>query len=61
MIDVDLVLPYLSCNNCEDSFKGKTVYGCAGGHTMCSLCLDEAYQEFREGRAIYTNGPYHPR
>ena len=57
---MDLVQPHLRCNNCEDLFKGKTIYSCAGGHTMCSLCLEEAYQEW--GRAkVYMNGTYHPR
>ena len=41
LISIDLVLPYLRCNNCGDFFKGETVYGCPVGHTMCVLCWDE--------------------
>ena len=42
LINIDVVLPYLRCNNCGEFFKGDTVYGCVAGHTMCSLCRREA-------------------
>ena len=63
---MDLVQPHLRCNNCEDLFTGKKIFSCASGHTMCSLCLEEAYQErgrgkVRKRRTIYLNGTYHPR
>ena len=41
LIDIDLVLPYLRCDNCGEYFKGDAPYGCASGHTVCSLCREE--------------------